>query len=62
VEVARERAAHDAALNAIDDLKRELMSLADARDAAVGRRDEALSRCRRVAEKLQSVLESSPSL
>ena len=62
VEVATERAAHHAALTAIDDLKRELMALTDARDKAVGRRDEALNRCRRVAEKLRSVLESSPSI
>ena len=55
VEVATERAAHYAALTAIDDLKRELISLSEARNAAQ-------VRCRRVADKLQAVLESSPSV
>ena len=66
VEVATERAAHHAALSAIDDLKRELISLSEARDAAQSRcvalseaREAAQLRCRRVADKLQAVLEGS---
>ena len=58
VEVATERAAHFAALDAIEGLKRELMALSEARDHAIGRRDEALGRCRRVADKLQAALEA----
>ena len=53
VEVATERAAHHAALGAIEDLKRELIALSDARDSAK-------LRCQRVADRLQAILEASP--
>jgi DNA-binding transcriptional MerR regulator len=49
--VSSERAIHEAALKSIDDLKQELIALSEARDAA-------RMRCRRVADKLQAVLET----
>jgi len=51
VEVSSERAIHEAALRSIDDLRREMISLQESRDAA-------RMRCRRVADKLQAVLET----